>query len=212
MSAPRHPTTATTATTATAPAADTRGPAPVASAYARSLRTLYVVRAVFALAWVGTVFATSAQALEPTALLTVLLVLYPLFDAGAVLWQLRADPDPHRSKTAEWVNVVVSVGVALALGIASQISLPSVLVVWGVWAIVSGVPQLIAAITNRRHGGQVAQMLSGGISVVAGAGFLFQGLQGSGMITGAAGYAGLGAIFFLISALRLSATLKGRQA
>lgn len=183
-----------------------------APAYGRSLRTLYVVRFVFAIVWVGIVFATSAKASEPNALLTALLVVYPLFDAGAVLWQLRADPDTQRSKAAEWVNVVVSVAVAIALGVSSSTAIPAALAVWGVWAIVVGVPQLIAAIRNRRTGGQVAQMLSGGISVLAGLGFLFQGLQGSGMISGVAGYAALGAIFFLVSAVRLSATLKKQQA
>lgn len=197
----------TTPSTGTPTSAGTSSPA-----YGRSLRGLYLVRAVVALLWVGVMFATSAQAAEPTALLTVLLVSYPLFDAGAVLWQLRADPDTQRSKTAEWVNVIVSIVVAVALGIASQIAIPAALAVWGVWAIIAGVPQLIAAIRNRRHGGQVAQMLSGGISVLAGTGFLVQGLQGSGMISGAAGYAGLGALFFLVSALRLSTTRTGQQA
>lgn len=59
-----------------------------------------------------------------------------------------------------------------------------------------------------RGGRQGAQMLSGGISVFAGAGFLFQGHQGSAMIAGAAGYAAIGAVFFLVSAIRLSMTLK----
>lgn len=176
--------------------------------YARSLRTLYFVRFAFAIAWVGIMFAATGASDGPNPLLTTLLVIYPLFDAGAVLWQLRADPDTQRSKVAEWVNVVVSVAVAIALGVASSVSIPAALAVWGVWAIVAGVPQLVAAIRNRHDGGQVPQMLSGGISVFAGAGFLFQGLQGGGMITGAAGYATLGAIFFLISAIRLSLKLK----
>src|SRR5690606_32587826 len=138
----------------------------------------------------------------------VLLVIYPLFDAAAVLWQLRADPDRGRSKIAEWANVVVSVAIAIALGIASTSSISAAVAVWGVWAIISGVPQLIAAIRNRQNGGQVAQMLSGGISVFAGLGFLFQGISGSAMISGTAGYATLGAVFFLVSAIRLSITLK----
>jgi len=177
-----------------------------ARTYGHALRRLYLVRFVVAAVWVGVMFATSADATEPTALLTVLLVLYPLFDAGAVLWQLRADPDPRRSKAAERTNVVVSVVVAVALGIASSNTIPAALAVWGAWAIVAGVPQLIAAIRNRSTGGQVAQMLSGGISVVAGLGFLSQGLQDHGTISGTAGYAALGAIFFLVSALRLVAT------
>lgn len=183
-----------------------------ALAYARSLRALYFVRFAFAVVWAGIVIATSATAVAPSPLLTTLLILYPLFDAGAVLWQLRADPDTQRSKAAEWTGVVVSVAVAVALGIASSIAIPAALAVWGAWAIVSGVPQLIAAIRNRRSGGQVAQMLSGGISVFAGAGFLLQGLQGGGMIAGAAGYATLGAVFFLVSAVRLSIVLKSRRA
>ncbi|WP_404475391.1 hypothetical protein [Microbacterium aerolatum] len=182
-----------------------------ATIYGRSLRTLYFVRFAFALIWVGIMFAISADATEPNALLTVLLVIYPLFDAAAVLWQLRADPDKQRSKAAEWINVVVSVAIAIALGIASSIAIPAALAVWGVWAIIVGVPQLIAAIRNRRNGGQVPQMLSGGISVFAGLGFLLQALQGNGMISGAAGYASLGAIFFLVSAIRLGAKLKKEQ-
>ncbi len=183
-----------------------------ALSYARALRNLYLVRFVFAFAWVGVMFVTSATATSPSALLTILLVLYPLFDAGAVLWQLRADPDKERSKAAEWINVAVSVIVAISLGVSSSTAIPSALAVWGVWAIIAGIPQLITAIRNRRNGGQVAQMLSGGISVFAGAGFLLQGLQGNGMIAGAAGYAALGAIFFLVSAIRLSAVLKKQGA
>ncbi|MEV0110867.1 hypothetical protein AB0H42_31700 [Nocardia sp. NPDC050799] len=178
--------------------------------YSRSLRTLYFVRFVFAIIWVGIMFSAAAKATEPNALLTVLLIVYPLFDAGAVLWQLRADPDKQRSKTAEWINVVVSVAVAVAVGVSSSIAIPAALAVWGVWAIISGIPQLIAAIRNRKSGGQVAQMLSGGISVFAGSGFLIQGLQGNGAISGAAGYAALGAIFFLVSAIRLSIMLRKR--
>lgn len=187
--------------------------APTASlSYARALRSLYVVRFAFAIVWVGVMFATSATATEPNPLLTALLIAYPLFDAGAVLWQLRADPDRSRTKAAEWTGVIVSLVIAVALGIASSISLSAALAVWGVWAIIAGAPQLITAIRNRRNGGQVAQMLSGGISLFAGAGFLFQGLQGGGMIAGVAGYAGVGAVFFLISAIVLSIRLKRESA
>lgn len=186
--------------------------AALAPTYARSLRALYLVRFVFALLWVAVVFATSATATQPQTLLTVLLIVYPLFDAGAVLWQLRVDPDRRRSKAAEWVNVVVSLVVAVALGIASAMTVSAAVAVWGTWAVAAGVPQLIAAIRNRRAGGQVPQMLSGGISVIAGLGFLFAGLRGDGMIAGAAGYAGLGAVLFLVSAIRLSVRLRGRPA
>ncbi|WP_051172563.1 hypothetical protein [Microbacterium indicum] len=170
--------------------------------FAAALRRLYAVRFVFAIAWAAVVLAAA-----PTgAFLTILLVIYPLFDAGSVLWQLRAAP--ARSSASEWINVAVSVAVAVALGVASTVSIPAVLVVWGIWAIGSGIPQLVTAIRNRASGGQVAQMLSGGISVFAGAGFVLQGIQGASSVAGPAGYAAIGGIFFLVSAIRLSVLLR----
>lgn len=174
--------------------------------FRRALRRLYFLRFAFAVVWAGLVFATGGTA---GPFLTVLLIAYPLFDAAAVLWQLRAAPEADRSTASEWVNVVVSVIVAIALGVASTFSLSAALAVWGAWAIGSGLPQLISAIRNRRSGGQVAQMLSGGISLVAGSAFLVQGLQGAETIVGAGGYATLGAVFFLVSAIRLSIVLRG---
>ncbi|MFG2072115.1 Short repeat of unknown function [Nonomuraea maritima] len=179
------------------------------STFSEALRRLYFTRFAFAVIWSVLLFLTSTMA---GPVLTILLVVYPLFDAGAVLWQLRAERDSRRSKVAEWVNVVVSVIVAIALGVASTASIAAALVVWGAWAIGSGIPQLIAAIRNRRSGGQVPQILSGGISVLAGGNFLAQGLQGGGDVAGVAGYATVGAVFFLISAIRLSVVLRKKAA
>ncbi|GAB3450388.1 membrane protein [Streptomonospora sediminis] len=176
-----------------------------ASAFAKALRRLYFIRFAFAAAWAVLVFLASTTA---GPLLAALLVVYPLFDAAAVLWQLRTERDPQRPKTAEWINVVVSVIVAVALGAASTVSIAAALAVWGVWAIGAGIPQLVTAIRGRRSGGQVPQMLSGGISVLAGASFLAQALQGGGNIAGVGGYAALGGVFFLVSAIRLSILLR----
>jgi hypothetical protein len=171
------------------------------STFGNALRRLYVIRFAFAIVWAGLLFATSGT---EGPLLTPLLVIYPLFDAGAILWQLRAEGTTQRSNVTEWINVAVSTIVALALGIAATVSLSAALAIWGGWAIGSGIPQLITAIRNRRSGGQVAQMLSGGISVLAGGAFLAQGLGGEGNIDGVGGYAILGGVFFLISAILLS--------
>jgi hypothetical protein len=54
----------------------------------------------------------------------------------------------------------------------------------------------------------VPLIISGGISVLAGAAFAAQGLQGGGTVSGVGGYAVLGGIFFLIAAIRLSIALK----
>ncbi|WP_067136207.1 hypothetical protein [Microtetraspora malaysiensis] len=189
--------------------ATTASDSSLAPAFSAALRRLYFIRFAFAVVWAGLLFVTSTTA---GALLTVLLVVYPLFDAAAVLWQLRS---PHRApgpRAAEWVNVVVSAIVAVALGVASTMSITAALGVWGAWAVGSGIPQLVAAVRQRRAGGQVPQILSGGISVLAGASFLAQALQGNGSIVGVAGYATLGGIFFLVSAIRLSIVLRKKAA
>lgn len=178
---------------------------PVTVAPRSALRNLYFTRFGFTVIWAALLFVT-AGVVSP--LLTVLLIVYPLFDAAAVLWQIRAQRSIRRAKVSEWINIVVSILVAIALGWASTISSAAALIVWGVWAIGAGIPQLITAIRNRRSGGQVPQMLSGGISVFAGGAFLAQGLQGSEMLLGVAGYALLGAVFFLISAIRLSGLIR----
>ncbi|WP_062205733.1 hypothetical protein [Streptomyces sp. NBRC 109706] len=174
------------------------------STFGRALRRLYLVRFAFALVWAMLLFSTSDTT---GALLTVLLIVYPLFDAAAVLWQLRARGDARKPQVSEWVNVAVSVAVAIALGVASTVSISAALGVWGAWAIGSGIPQLVTALGNRRSGGQVPQILSGGISVLAGSAFLAQGIEGTDDIAGVGGYAILGGVFFLASAVHLGITL-----
>ena len=175
------------------------------STLSSALRRLYFVRFAFTLVWAALLFLTGG-AVGP--FLTILLIVYPLFDAASVYWQIRAEGDHRRAKVSEWINVVVSVLVAITLGWASTVSTSVALTVWGVWAIGAGLPQLITAIRNRRSGGQVPQMLSGGISLFAGGAFVAQGLSGSEMIVGVAGYALVGAVFFLVSAIRLSVVLR----
>lgn len=188
----------TTFETTSSPRPSETAPSP---RFGTTLRRLYFARFAFAVVWAGLLFATPSTV---GPLLTTLLVAYPLFDAAAVLWQLRAERDSQATKVAERINVAVSVLVAIALGVASTVSIAAALAVWGAWAVGSGVPQLIAALRNRRSGGQVPQMLSGGISVLAGAAFLAQGLQGADRIAGVGGYAVLGGVFFLVSAIQLS--------
>jgi len=180
----------------------------IPTTFRSALRRLYLTRFAVAVVW-AVLLLTSATTAGPW--LTTLLVVYPLFDASAVLWQIRAHPRTTTPSVAERANVVVSVVVAVALGVASTQSVGAALAVWGVWAIGAGIPQLVAAVRNRRSGGQVAQMLSGGLSVVVGGAFLAQGLQGSDAIAGTAGYAVLGGIFFLASALRLGRVLREKE-
>ena len=168
---------------------------------AQTLRRLYFSRFGFAIVW-----ALLIGLLAPTspALLTVLLVLYPLVDAASVLVELRASGSTAKSRPSELANIIVSVVAAIALGAVSFVSVAAVLVVWGLWASLAGAAQLITGISRRRLGGQWPLMFSGGLSVFVGFAFLAQGLQGATSATSIAGYAVLGGVLFLVSAIRLA--------
>jgi uncharacterized membrane protein HdeD (DUF308 family) len=164
-----------------------------------TLSRLYAVRFVVAIAWAAVLALTAPG---PGPLLAVLVVAYPLVDAAAVLVQLRAAPGT--SRVPETVNLVLSVLAAIGLGVAAVSSVGAVLTVWGAWAIASGATQLATAILRRTAGGQIPLIVSGAISLLAGAGFIVQGARGGTSATGIAGYAVLGGVFFLIAGIRLA--------
>ncbi len=176
---------------------DTRAAAPLA----RTLRRVYFSRFGFAVVW-ALLLALVAPHSAP--LLTALLIVYPLVDAFSVLTELRAAGTASLSRVSEIINIVSSVLAAVALGWASLVSPGAVLAVWGVWAVLSGAAQLVTGLSRRKLGGQVPLILSGGLSVLVGFAFLAQGLGGATMVTSIAGYATLGGVLFLISALRLT--------
>jgi uncharacterized membrane protein HdeD (DUF308 family) len=185
-------------TTVDLPAADS--PA-AAGRSAPALRRLYFVRFGFAIVWAALLFADKSHL---GALGITLLVIYPLFDVAAAIVDARSSgaTGPVRSLQT---NIAISAVAAVGLAVAGASGVPAVLRVWGVWAIVSGAVQLIVGLgrRKRRMGGQWPMMLSGGISVLAGAQFILGASASDPKLTNVAGYAILGGIFFLVSALRL---------
>jgi len=169
-----------------------------------ALRRLYFIRFAFAIVWALILLLTMPAV---GGALLVLVVLYPLVDAAAVLWQLRSEGPAQASRVPEWINVIVSVVAAIALGWAATNSIPAVIATWGIWAVVSGLVQLLAASLRRRSGGQVPLIVSGAISIIAGLGFAVSS-HGTTSAAGAGGYAILGGVFFLIAAIRLSVLLR----
>ena len=171
---------------------------------AASLRKLYFARFGFAILW-AVVFAITATTLNPLSI--SLLVLYPVIDLIAAVIDYRASraikPTP-----VLYINMALSLLTAVGLAIAATSGASAALAVWGAWAITAGGVQLIVAITRRRLGGQVPMILSGGISVLAGTAFVLSSGTATS-VTGIAGYAVLGGIFFLVSALLLGRTAKG---
>ncbi|MGA5300203.1 hypothetical protein ACPCHT_09765 [Nucisporomicrobium flavum] len=179
--------------------------APALSRTAAALRRLYLVRFVFAIGW-ALVMLTTANHLGPLA--ATLLVLYPLFDVAAAVVDARASRSTG-SAALLYANIAVSLLAAAGLAVAASSGIPAVLRVWGAWAVVAGLIQLVVGITRRGMGGQWPMILSGGISVLAGGSFIAGASADAPTLVNAIGYAVPGAVFFLISALRLGRTAKG---
>ncbi|MFF4706373.1 hypothetical protein ACWC4D_07315 [Streptomyces sp. NPDC001288] len=167
---------------------------------APALRRLYVARFVFAAAWAALLLASGSHL---TARTKLLLVLYPAFDVAAAVVDARSAQAAGPVK-ALYANMAVSVLAAVGIAVAGTSGIADVLRVWGAWAVVSGLVQLLVGLARRAMGGQWPMILSGGISVLAGASFFRSATQDDPSLTALAGYATLGGIFFLVSAIRLS--------
>lgn len=163
------------------------------------LRNLYYARFGFAVVWALLLMLTGAT-LTPVSI--SLLVIYPLFDVAAAVIDFRTS-GAARPRAPLYLNMALSLLTAVGLAVAVSSGIPDVLRVWGVWAITAGIVQLIVAILRYRLGGQWAMILSGAISTFAGAGFIAGAGAPNAALTTVAGYATLGGIFFLISAIRL---------
>jgi uncharacterized membrane protein HdeD (DUF308 family) len=172
---------------------------------ASALRNLYFVRSGFAIVWAGLLFAVGSTV---GPLSVTLIVLYPVFDVAAAIVDARSS-GAGRSTRLLFVNIAISSLAAIGLVFALTSGIPAVLRVWGAWAVVAGIVQLVVALTRRALGGQWAMILSGGISVLAGISFFLQAAADGQTLGRVAGYAALGGIFFLVSALRLTAAAKG---
>jgi len=184
--------------------AATRGTA--AAGRATALRQLYLVRFGFALVWAILLFLTASNSSPLTA---VLLVLYPVFDVAAAVVDVRSQQG-GAARTGSAVGLVATITVstlaAAGLAVALTSGIPAALRVWGAWAIVAGVLQLVVAVGRRRLGGQWAMVISGALSVVAGTAFVVQSFAPGASVVTVAAYALLGGVFFLVSALRLGRT------
>lgn len=169
---------------------------------ARWLKIYYFVRAGFSTVWVAAAF-TLAQ--HSPVLAAILLVLYPAWDAAANFADAARSGGLARNRT-QAINVAVSVATTLAVVLTLQTSMNWVLGVFGAWAILSGLLQLGTAIRRwKSFGAQWAMALSGGQSALAGGFFIWQAqMPASPSISNVAGYAAIGAVYFLVSAAWLS--------
>jgi uncharacterized membrane protein HdeD (DUF308 family) len=165
---------------------------------------LFLTRGVVAIAW-AIVFVAVAHNLttDVTVGAGVLLVLYPLIDVVASLIDAR---DQHGSaRQLLLVGAAVSLAAAAALGVAATGSVANVLVVFGVWAAISGAAQLIVALRRRaQFGSQWPLLLAGGVSVIAGVVFIIASTAHDPALRMLSIYAATGGVEFVIQAWLLA--------
>lgn len=166
------------------------------------LKRYYFARAAFSILWVAAALTVGGQSFAVAA---ALLIVYPAWDAAANYVDAMRSGGLAGNRS-QAINVAVSSVMTVAVVIALTVSMNWVLGVFGLWAIFSGLSQLGAAVRRwKTIGGQWAMILSGGQSAVAGAFFIAQALKPEEpSIANVAGYAGLGAFYFLVSAVWLT--------
>ncbi len=176
-------------------------------------RAIAIVRALFALVWaVALVIAVGdkvpATTSDVPAGAALLFSSYPLIDVIASLVGSAA-----AETRALRINATISALAAVAIGAAALGSdAGATLVAFGAWAAVSGAIQLGVAIHRRRAGGrQLAMIISGGLSTIAGVSFLVASGNGKAHLATLAGYMALGAVLFLLSAWRDGTTPKAAR-
>lgn len=166
------------------------------------LRSYYGTRAAFSVVWVVAAF-TIGRTFFPAA--AVLLAVYPAWDAVANFFDARQNGGLGRNPSQAF-NVAVSLATTIAVIFALTISMNVVLGVFGVWASLSGILQLVTGIRRwKTSGAQWAMALSGAQSTLAGGFFFVQTTSpATPSIADIAPYAAFGAFYFLVSTVQLS--------
>ncbi|RXG92863.1 DUF308 domain-containing protein [Bradyrhizobium zhanjiangense] len=175
------------------------------------LKHYYFLRVAFSVAWVIAAFAIAPSSAVSAA---ALLVVYPAWDAAANYLDALCSGGLAQNRT-QVLNVLVSLATTIAVILALQVSMNWVLGIFGAWAILSGLLQLGTAVRRwKRFGAQWAMVLSGGQSALAGGFFIFQAsMPAVPSIANVAGYAAVGALYFLVSAVWLTvSTWRGSAA
>ena len=166
------------------------------------LRTYYFTRAAVSIAWIALALLVGRN--NP-AIAAILLVAYPAWDALANYLDAR-QTGGLRNNASQALNLIVSIITAIAVAFALGISMNAVLLVFGIWAALSGLFQLATAIRRwKSAGAQWVMVLSGAQSALAGIAFIVMARgETAPEIAVIAGYAAFGAFYFLLSAIWLT--------
>jgi uncharacterized membrane protein HdeD (DUF308 family) len=164
---------------------------------------LFLTRGLIAIAWALVFMGVAGSHTNVTTGAGILVVLYPLIDLAACLIDARNQQGSARQLLL--ANAAASAVAAVALGIAATGSVTNVLVVFGLWALLSGAAQLAVALWRRAQlGRQWPLLLAGGGSVVFGVVYLMLATTDDPTLRMLAAYALGGGIEFVIQAWLLS--------
>lgn len=172
---------------------------------ARSLRSLYYIRAAFSVIWVTliSIYSTSSPAITAT-----LLIIYPIWDVAGTIADILINRG-NGSLMPQYVNVAISSITAIAVGFALQQGVPQALIVFGIWAMLTGIIQLIMGLRRQKQlGGQWPMIISGGQSTIGGLSFIILANSPALGIASLAGYSAFGAFYYLLAAMSITKRLR----
>jgi len=174
------------------------------------LKTYYYLRFAFSIVWVVLAFSVARSV---PALAAVMLVAYPAWDAFANYLDASRSGGLARNKS-QMLNFVISIVTAVAVASTLPHGMHAVLQIFGVWAVLSGLFQLVTGVRRwKSYGAQWAMILSGAQSGLAGVHMLFKAAGAAPVsIADIAPYAAFGAFYFLVSAISLTIGQARREA
>lgn len=166
----------------------------------RWLKSYYLTRAGFSIVWVACAFTVGHTL--PVAM--ALLLIYPAWDAAANFIDARRSGGLGRNQS-QFLNFAISVATTFAVAVALEKSMSAVVAVFGVWAVLAGLFQLITGLRRwKPYGAQWPMILSGAQSALAGTLFVAKAHGHASLgATTVAPYAAFGAFYFLLSGIWL---------
>jgi uncharacterized membrane protein HdeD (DUF308 family) len=171
---------------------------------AKSLRKLYFTRAAFSVTWVILILLFAKTSI---GFASILLIIYPAWDVVGTFLDIRANHN-GRSKTPQYVNALISSVTTVAVAIALQKGVPEALIVFGAWAIGTGLIQLILGLRRKKFlEGQWPMIISGGQSIIGGTANIILAHDATRGIPSLSTYVAFGAFYYILAAFRLSKTI-----
>jgi uncharacterized membrane protein HdeD (DUF308 family) len=165
-----------------------------------------IVRAVLALVWAAALVIAVGDHVPSTnsdvpIAAAALLASYPAIDVVASLAATLGMDAPGRLLR---INAAISALAVAAIGAtAFGADAGATLAAFGSWAAVSGAIQFAVAVHRRRtEGRQLPMIVSGGLSTIAGIGFLATSGMDDANLASLGGYMALGALLYLLFAHR----------